>query len=114
MQVLFSLEQDLLGLPMLGVRNTTIYGTDSGTLRLFVKAFAFGTFVRYDKIDFVRHGNLRIVGMGDLTVGSVYQTPQPCPLRILPGNPTFVNGVVRTFWFAGTAIDALIGDDNGH
>ena len=79
-----------------------------------MKAFAFRAFIWDDKIDIVRDRGLLIGGMGGTPVGSANQTTQGGTLSVGPRNTAFVNRIVRTFGFAGPAVDAFVGDLDRH
>ena len=113
-KVLFAVQEGFGGFAAVWIRNTAVHRTNRGALGLFVKAFAFRAFIRDDEIDIVRDGGLLIGGMGSTPVGSANQTTQGGTLSVGPRNTAFVNRIVRTFGFAGPAINALVGDDNGH
>lgn len=61
-------------------------------------------------------GNRRLGGVRiDLgTVHAFHHTLQRGAVGEAPLSSAFVNGVVRTFGFAGAAVDALFGNLDGH
>jgi len=92
---------------------TAIDGANGCTLWLFMKAHALSTFIVDDVIELVRDGCLRSLATHNGAVAKVnlrqFGTATPGPL-----NAPFIDGGVGAFGFAGTTVDALVGDHDSH
>src|SRR5690606_29958145 len=60
-QECFFLQEGFFRFHMVFIRDTAVYGTYCGTLWFFMKAFTFGTFIGYYKINIVTYGFLRSI-----------------------------------------------------
>jgi hypothetical protein len=99
---------------MVGVWEAAIYGTNSGALRLLMKAGAFRAFTGDDVIILLREGGMRRVRIYGNPISEGNRTIELRPLPVSPLNTPLIDGVIGALWLAGTAVDAVIGDANGH
>ena len=107
-------EQLVLRFFVVGVVHAAVYRTDCGTLGFVVKAYTFGAFVRCDVVNVHAARFLRGLGV-DLSGRRVVPISfQSSSIRKCPFCATFIDGVVGAFGFAGSAIDAGVGDHDGH
>jgi hypothetical protein len=65
-------QQHFFGFYIILIWHTTINRTNRSTLRLIMKSFAFGTFVRNDIIELVGYRNLGFFGINSFSVGQNY------------------------------------------
>lgn len=99
---------------MVGVGYAAVNGAYGGALGFFVEADTFGAFVGYDEVVVVGYGFVfggyvyggtvveRNLSFGGVSVGKS------------PLDPAFVDGIIGTFGFAGSAVDTFVGDYNCH
>jgi hypothetical protein len=110
----FTFEQNLLRLDPLRVGYAAIDRTHCRALRLLVKAHALGTLVGYDVIKIVGNGLVFVFGIHHSIALEGVGTAHRVALRNGPLHAALVDGVVGAFGFASTAVDALVGDHDGH
>ncbi len=79
-----------------------------------MEASAFGAFIGNDEVHV--HGLGRVGGIGIVGVahGRRHRAMQGGTISQSPFGTTFIDGVVRTFRFACTAVDAFVGDHYRH
>lgn len=107
-------KQFITALYPVGVGDTTIHRTNSGTLGFIVKAHAFGAFVRYDEIIIGLHRFVALVGIDH---GAIFQGIGPIdriPVADGPFDPAFINRIIGALRFTGAAIDAFVGYSDCH
>jgi hypothetical protein len=98
---------------MLRIRNTAVDGANGSTLWLLVETYTFRAFVGNDIIKLVRDGRLWRFTAHYRTIAEINfgQLGAPTPR---PFNTTFIDGCVGALGFAGTTVDALVGDHDSH
>jgi hypothetical protein len=80
-----------------------------------VEAHALGTFIGYDVIVIIRNGHYFIGGIHNPTATIQFEsTFDRVAIADSPFYTTFIDGIVRTFWFASTAVDTFIGNHYCH
>jgi hypothetical protein len=94
---------------MLRVGNAAIYGADSGALRLFVEANAFGTFIGYDVVVIIRDRHLFHFCVNRRAVAEFVHACDGRAIVDCPLYATLVDSIVRAFGFARATVDTLIG-----
>jgi hypothetical protein len=100
--------------PVCFVGHTAIYRANGSALRLFMKSLAFGTLVWNDIVNIRTYGCIPLVG---IHAGAIHHRKSPFyggSIRDSPFNATFINRIVRTFGFAGPAIDTFFRDLYSH
>lgn len=106
--------EDTFFLHPFGVGYTAVYGANRSTLGLLVKANALCTLIGDDVVKLVTHGFLvgircdgvpRFNGVGGVDGRSFGHGPF---------YPAFVDSGIWAFGFAGAAVDAIVGDHDGH
>ena len=107
-------EQLLLRLAVLRVVHATVHGAHRGTLRFIVEPDAFRALLVGDEVDIHAHGGMHLVGVHIAGGRMEACAAESGSIGKLPRRSTFVNGVVRAFGLAGSAIDAGVGNDDGH
>ena len=99
---------------MRGVIHTTINRAYGSALRLIMEARAFGALVGDDIVHIHRDrvlGRFRSIAVAH---GRRQRAFQAGTIAHAPFSTTLVDRIVGALWFACTAIDALLGDRDGH
>jgi hypothetical protein len=99
---------------VVGIRNTTIYGANGGTLGFFVEAHTLRAFVGGDVIDLIADRFLYGIGVYLPTIGEYHPALKGSAVAVAPFIGTLVNRGIRAFGFAGPAIDTLVCYDDSH
>ena len=107
-------QQQFFRFLVIGVIHAAINWADSRALGLVVKSDAFGAFLVRDVVNI--HVARIIFKLGiDLARSGVFTVAfESCSIGKLPAGSTLIDGVVGTFRFTGTAVDAIVGNHNGH
>jgi len=114
MQPCFAVEQVFIAFNVIGVGHTAIDRTNGGTLGLFVETYTLSAFIGDDEIIFVGNGMVFVFCINGISIFKGVRAVYGIAIGNGPFHATFINGVVGTFRLAGAAIDALIGDHDGH
>ncbi len=109
-----SVEQRFLALDMVIVGDATINRAYGGTLRFLMETLALGAFARNDIVDIVRDRRLRGLGINCFARRQYHLAPKRGTVLVAPVIGTLVNRGVWAFRLAGAAVDAFVGDDDGH
>lgn len=96
------------------VRDTTIYWANSSTLRLFMEAHTLGALVWHDIIDLVTYRFLDYVRIDLITIGENDLTIEVSTVGITPIVCSFVDRGIWALGLASPAINAFVGDNDGH
>ena len=107
-------EQLLLRLAVLRVVHATVHGAHRGTLRFIVEPDAFRALLVGNEVHVHAHRGVHRVRLHVAGRRVLACAPEAGAVGELPRRSTFVNGVVRAFGLAGSAIDAGVGNDDGH
>lgn len=99
---------------MIGIIHAAIDWADSRALGLVVKPDAFGAFFVRDVVDIHVARVVFTLGIDHARSGVFTVAFEPCSIGKLPAGSTLIDGVVGTFRFTGTAVDAIVGNHNGH
>src|SRR5690606_30744395 len=111
---LLLLEELFLRLAMIGIIHAAIYRTNGSALRLVMKTNTLGALVRNNVIDVHTHRFLSFVGFVGIAHRRGEYSVQRSSVRKSPFFSAFVYRVIRTFGFAGPAIDTLVRNDYRH
>jgi hypothetical protein len=96
------------------VRNTTVNRANSSTLGLFMKTLTLRTFIGNDEIGVYADRSIFLVRIYNGTIEQGETTLHSGAVSNGPFHTAFINGVVGTLRFTGTAIDTLFGDLDSH
>lgn len=96
------------------VRYAAIHRANGGALWLFVKADTFGAFIRYDVVKVIADGRLLYVRRNDIASLDLVRLGDGGAFAHLPLYAAFIDGSIGAFWFAGSAVDTVVGDKNSH
>ena len=99
---------------MVRVVHTAVYWTNGCTLWLVMEAHAFRTLFVCDVVHVHVAGIVFEVGVDPTRRGVFTVSLEPGSIRKLPAGSAFVDSVVGTLGFTGTAVDAVVGYHNGH
>lgn len=114
MKLLLFGQQLFHGLPVHLIGHAAIYRAYRRALRFFMKALAFRAFIGNDIIGIDADGSIAFVGVYH---GAVEQRIGPFDAGTVGDGPfhaTFINSIIRTFGFAGAAVDAFFCYLNSH
>lgn len=107
-------KQLLLRLSVVRVVYAAIDRTDCCTLGFVVESNALGALVWGDVIHVHVDGGVLGVSLYGTSGRVVACASETCSIRKFPISASFVDGVIGAFRFTSSAIDAFVGDDNGH
>ena len=114
MQEVLLRQQHFLALHVVRVVHTAVHRTNRGTLGLIVEPDALGTFLVGNVVNVLAAGFPDESGVQFADGRVDARAPESRSVGHLPVRPAFVNGVVGALWFACAAIDAGVGDHDGH
>lgn len=106
-------QQGVFLLYVFGIGYAAVHGTYRRTLRLFMEAHALGTLIGNYIVEFVRYGDLFFFATHYGAVAEI-DFVEARAIAPSPFHAAFIDGSVGAFWFAGTAVDAFIGDHYSH
>src|SRR6056300_578699 len=104
----------VVGFFMVFIRYTAVYGTNFGTLWLFMEADTFRAFVRYNVINVVINRFLCFICIVFVAVWRNNLSAQVSPLVESPLHGTFINSIIWALRLACAAVDTFVCDFNGH
>ena len=99
---------------VIGVIYAAIDWADSRALGLVVKPDAFGAFLVRDVVGLHVARVVFTLGIDHARSGVFGVTIDPCSIGKKPASSTLIDGVVGTFRFTGTAVDAIVCNHDGH
>ena len=115
MQTLLPKQQKLLRFYMIGIRHAAIHRTDRRTLRLFVKADTFRTFIGYDIVIIVRNGHLLRFCIHHMTATIEFIIAfHRVAVADCPFYTAFINGIIGAFRLASSTVNAIIRNHYRH
>ena len=88
--------------------------TNSGALWLLVETYAFGAFVGHDVVELIADGRLLDICLDDIASFYFIGFADGGAFAHFPLYAAFIDGSVGALWFAGSAVDTVVGDKNGH
>jgi hypothetical protein len=94
------------------VGDAAVNRTNSSTLWLLMEAYAFSTFVWYDVVKVIADRRLLNVCVDDIASLNFIRFGDGGAFAHFPLYTTFIDGSVGAFWFAGSAVDTVVGDKN--
>jgi hypothetical protein len=84
------------------IGHATVNRTNCSTLRLFMKALAFSTFIGNDIIRINTNRRMTFVSICSCTIEQRERAFYGCTICYRPLYPAFINGIIRAFGFAGS------------
>lgn len=113
-QLFFFGKQRLNGFAVHFIRYAAIYRADGRTLRFFVETLALRAFVGNDIIYINGNRFVAFAGWRHLAVHQGIIAGYGSAVRYCPFDAAFIYCIVRTLWFAGSAVDAFVCNLDSH
>lgn len=114
MELVLLLEKRFDSLAVHFVRHAAIDGANGRALRLFVEALAFRALIRSNVISIHGAGLVTLAGVCRAAIHQNEVSLYCGTVGYRPFYPTLINRIVRAFRLAGSAIDTLVSNLNGH